>query len=189
MHSRYPRCYFASLRMNCCGLQVSSIFDLVSDAPYAYQLPTSFRGLSQQKREKSLSRAFAMQARCTFCISYVQFFTCPFMGQKNAAQFFLLALTTIKEEALEWVGCPCKSFVVLYRRKVLRRICNCKGAFHDLTFLNSSSASFRPPRISSFRFKMLLLSCICQGFPRHANTQPSQTNNSSVKPLWAPSPS
>ena len=83
MHSFYPRCYFASLRMNCCGLQISPIFDLVSDAPYAYQLPTSFRGLSQQKREKSLSRAFAMQARCTFCISYIQFFPGPFIGQKK----------------------------------------------------------------------------------------------------------
>ena len=83
MHNFYPRCYFASLRMNCCGLQVSPSFDLVSDAPYAYQLPTSFRGFSKQKREKSLSRAFAMQARCTFCISYVQFFTGPFIGQKK----------------------------------------------------------------------------------------------------------
>ena len=55
MHSFYPRCYFASLRMNCCGLQVSPIFDLVSDAPYAYQLPTSFRGFSQKNRFRELS--------------------------------------------------------------------------------------------------------------------------------------
>ena len=60
----------------------------------------SFRGLSQQKHQKELSRAFAVQARSTSSISYVQFFICPFIVNKNRCSNVWTHVTNFKSEWL-----------------------------------------------------------------------------------------
>ena len=81
---------------------------------------------------------------------------------------------------------------------VVKTLSKSNGSFHE-GFRGASATARLPstiqlcsthlPQASANQESPLFASkCFCcLGFPRHANLQPSQTNNSSVKPLWATS--
>ena len=102
----------------------------------------SFRGLLQQEREKLLSRAFAMQARCTFCISYVQFFTfCPFIGQKKCCSVGLVAPRFRKGTSLHVLGMERVSSFCLVMCSPQQHKGNYQGCSHKKVMLEWTKES------------------------------------------------